>query len=102
MCHLGSDSIGRDRHHDIDHFILATISGKSGLRQQAIVHDTLGADGPADFRSILKLVFIFTLSVEFTGTLVLWIRFLFELEPIDAAWHALFHSSLRSATQASL
>ncbi len=59
-------------------FILATISGKSGLRQQAIVHDTLGADGPADFRSILKLVFIFTLSVEFTGTLVLWIRFLFE------------------------
>ena len=73
-------------------FILATISGKSGLRQQAIVHDTLGADGPADFRSILRLVFFFTFSVEFCGALLLWIRFLFEFDPSTAAWHAIFHS----------
>jgi trk system potassium uptake protein TrkH len=62
------------------------------LRQRALVAETLGARGDLDLRWVLGHVLRWTLALETTGALLLFVRFLFLMPPNDALWHAVFHA----------
>lgn len=73
-------------------FLLSSMAGRSGLRQRAIVAETLGAGEKSDLNRILKHVFFTTMWIEGAGILLLWVRFLFEFPPLEALWFAVFHA----------
>ena len=73
-------------------FILMQVGGRGGLRQRAVIAETLGAGDDADVRTILKRVLFATAIIEGIGILILWIRFLFLYPPLVALWHATFHA----------
>jgi trk system potassium uptake protein TrkH len=73
-------------------FIMLTLGGSVGLRQQALMSETLGSRGVTDVRKILRRVFAVSLSIEFLGAALLWIRFSFDMPWPRAGWYALFHS----------
>ncbi len=73
-------------------YITLQLGGRQGLRQRAIITETLGAGENADIRWVLGRVLRLTLIFEGVGALVLFLRFLFDYGPSTALWHALFHS----------
>lgn len=73
-------------------FIVLTLGGATGLRQQAVLADTLGGRGITDVRSLVRRVFIVTLGIEMIGAGVLWLRFSFDMPWQQAGWNAIFHS----------
>jgi trk system potassium uptake protein TrkH len=73
-------------------YITLQLGGRRGLRQRAIVAETLGAGENTDVRWVLGRVLRLTLLFEGAGALLLFIRFLFDYEPYTALWHAVFHS----------
>jgi len=73
-------------------YLTLQFGGRQGLRQRAVVPETLGAGENADLRWVLGRVLRLTLLFEGAGTLLLFIRFLFDYEPTTALWHALFHA----------
>lgn len=73
-------------------YITLQFGGRRGLRQRAIVAETLGAGENTDVRWVLGRVLRLTLLFEGAGALLLFVRFLFDYEPATALWHAVFHS----------
>jgi trk system potassium uptake protein TrkH len=73
-------------------FIVLTLGGASGLRQQALMTDTLGSRGATDVRGLVVRVFVVTAIIELIGAVCLWIRFSFDMPVGQAAWYAIFHS----------
>jgi len=73
-------------------FIMLTLGGAVGLRQQALMSDTLGSRGVTDVRKVLRRVFAVSLTIEFIGAVLLWGRFCLDMHWTKAAWYALFHS----------
>jgi trk system potassium uptake protein len=73
-------------------YLAFQLGGRLGLRQRAIITETLGAGEHADIRWVLGRVLRLTLLFEGVGALLLFVRFLFDLSPYDALWHAVFHS----------
>jgi trk system potassium uptake protein len=73
-------------------YLAFQLGGRLGLRQRAIITETLGAGDHADVRWVLGRVLRVTLLFEGVGALLLFVRFLFDLAPGDALWHAVFHS----------
>lgn len=73
-------------------YLAFQLGGRLGLRQRAIITETLGAGDHADIRWVLGRVLRVTLLFEGVGALLLFVRFLFDLAPRDALWHAVFHS----------
>lgn len=72
-------------------FVAFNVGARAGLRERAIVAETLGAQG-GDLLSILRSVALMTLFFEGVGFLLLAARNLFEMPVGLALWHALFHS----------
>ena len=73
-------------------FVAFQLGARQGLRQRAIVTETLGAREHADIRWVLGRVLRLTLLFEAAGAVLLFVRFLFDLAPHEALWHAVFHS----------
>lgn len=73
-------------------YLAFQLGGRLGLRQRAIITETLGAREHADIRWVLGRVIRLTLLFESVGALLLFIRFLFDFTPGDALWQAAFHS----------
>jgi trk system potassium uptake protein len=73
-------------------YLTLQLGGRQGLRQRAIVAETLGAGENADLRWVLGRVLRLTLLFEGAGAFLLFIRFLFDYTPSEALWHAVFHS----------
>jgi trk system potassium uptake protein TrkH len=73
-------------------YLAFQLGGRLGLRQRAIITETLGADDHADVRWVLGRVLRVTLLFEGVGAWLLFVRFVFDLAPGDALWHAVFHS----------
>ncbi len=73
-------------------FILAQLGGRAGLRQQAIISETLGASSSANLKLIIVRVFLLTIGIELLGALVMLPRFAAEYPLGKALWHSLFHS----------
>ncbi len=73
-------------------YITFQLGGRQGLRQRAIVAETLGAGENTNVRWVLGRVLRLTLLFEGVGALLLFLRFLFDYGPTTALWHAVFHS----------
>ncbi len=73
-------------------FISLQLGARSGLRQQMVISETLGAQEVTDLRGVLRSVLLLTLLIESLGFLALSARNLLEMPPSEALWHALFHS----------
>lgn len=73
-------------------FVMSEFGRRPGLRQRAVVSETLGGDDERDLGQLIRSVLTLTIFFEFAGFLLLFVRNLFH-EPIgDAAWNACFHS----------
>jgi trk system potassium uptake protein TrkH len=73
-------------------YITLQMGGRQDMHVRALMADTLGARGEPDLRGVIKRVVRFTLAFEFVGAVLLAIAFLFDHPPLDALWHAVFHS----------
>lgn len=73
-------------------FITLFWTGRESLHQRVALVETLGANPHDDLLSVLKNVVGFTLLFEGIGFGFLWVRFLFEMPFLTAAWHAMFYS----------
>lgn len=73
-------------------FVSMYWSGRENLKQRAAMVETIGANPHDDLTSVIKRVVTVTFFFEGIGLAVLFVRFLFEMSPMDAAWHALFLS----------
>ncbi len=68
------------------------LKGKFGIGSREIIQETLSFFDTIDVNSLLKSVFIFTITIEGIGALLLTIRFLFDMPLKDAIFNAIFHS----------
>ena len=68
------------------------LKGKFGIGSREIIQETLSFFDTIDVNSLLKSVFIFTITIEGIGALLLTIRFLFDMPLKDALFNAIFHS----------
>ncbi len=73
-------------------FITFGWTRRQGLRQRAVLTETLGTDEESNLGWVLRNVIGMTLLFEGVAFLILTIRNLFDEPPLQALWHALFHS----------
>lgn len=72
--------------------LVLLLGGRSGLRHQAVIAETLGAGGKTDVRTILRSVILTAGTIELIGVVLLWIRFSFDMHWLRALWYAMFHA----------
>ncbi len=75
-------------------FFLVFLRGRISLTNIKVVKDTFTSGGGVDIYSLLKLIIIFTLSVEAAGAALLFLRFR-KIFPADTA---LFHSVFQAVS----
>ena len=68
------------------------VRGKFGIGGREIIQETLSFFGTLDLVSLLKSVFVFTLTIEFIGAVFLSIRFAFDMPFAEAIYYGIFHS----------
>ncbi|MBU1196759.1 MAG: TrkH family potassium uptake protein [Proteobacteria bacterium] len=72
-------------------FILS-LGKKVGLTGKTIMRDTYSFEEGREIFSLLKEILLFTLSIEFIGALVLFLRFRTTQSISEAAFNAVFHA----------
>jgi trk system potassium uptake protein len=72
-------------------FVAFGWKSRAGLRERAVVAETLGVHA-ANLKSILAQVLVMTALFEGIGFAILTVRNLFDMPLPQAMWHALFHS----------
>jgi trk system potassium uptake protein TrkH len=73
--------------------ILSLLGRRLSLASRSVVTHTLaGARSSGGLRPLLRLVVLFTFTVEGLGALALFMRWRESLGPVQAAWAAVFHS----------
>jgi trk system potassium uptake protein TrkH len=72
--------------------VMLQLGGRFGLRERAVMNDTLGMGDVKDIRPVLKRVLGVTVVSELIGTALLFSRFAFDMPLGQALWQALFHS----------
>jgi trk system potassium uptake protein TrkH len=68
------------------------LGGRANLRHRAVLAETLGVQSEPDLGWVLRSVFKLTLAIEAIGFVILATRNLMIDPPVQALWHALFHS----------
>ena len=68
------------------------VRGKFGIGGREIIQETLSFFGTLDLVSLLKSVFVFTLTIELIGAILLTIRFAFDMPFGEAVYNGIFHS----------
>jgi len=68
------------------------LRGKFGIGSREIIQETLSFFDTIDVKSLLKSVFIFTITIEGIGAFLLTIRFMFDMPFGTALYQAIFHS----------
>lgn len=68
------------------------IRGKFGIGSREIIQETLSFFDTINVGELLKSVFLFTITIEFFGALLLTIRFAFDMPFNDALFAGIFHS----------
>lgn len=71
---------------------LAFLRGRVSLTNLKVVKDTFTSGPVVDIYGLLKLIVIFTCSVEFIGTLLLFLSFRSSFSPGTAFFHAFFQA----------
>ena len=72
--------------------LVFTLGGRLSIGQLSLVEQTFAAPGSPDLRELVRLVFLSTLSIEATGTAVLFMRWQETLGPAKALWFGCFHA----------
>ena len=68
------------------------VRGKFGIGGREIIQETLSFFGTLDLGALIKSVFIFTLTIELIGAVLLTIRFAFDMPFDEAIYFGIFHS----------
>lgn len=68
------------------------IRGKFGIGSREIMHETLSFFETINLAELLKSVFIFTITIEVIGAILLTLRFVFDMSFNDALFAGIFHS----------
>ena len=68
------------------------VRGKFGIGGREIIQETLSFFGTLDIRALLKSVFVFTLTIELIGAVLLSARFAFDMPFNEAIYNGIFHS----------
>lgn len=68
------------------------LRGKFGIGSREMIQETLSFFDTIDISSLLKSVFLFTFAFEAVGTVLLTIRFMFDMPLLEAFYSGLFHS----------
>lgn len=71
---------------------LSSVGRRIGLHQRTLITESHGALPHLDPRSLVRQVFIYTLSIELLGAFLLSVRFALDFPPHVALWMGLFHS----------
>jgi trk system potassium uptake protein len=66
--------------------------GRAGLRDRLVLAETLGGKSDNDLSWVVANVLKATFVCEGAGFVLLFVRNVFDLPPLAALWHALFHS----------
>jgi trk system potassium uptake protein TrkH len=72
--------------------ITSRLGGKAGLRDRAVIAETLSGHGEQNLAWILRRVLLTVVTCELIGTALLLPRFHRDLPLPDAVWYAMFHS----------
>jgi len=76
----------------LSNWILLSLRGRLGVYESVLTHTTFGAHPRVSPTVLVRRILVFTLSIEGAGALVLFLRFLVDFHPRQAAWLAVFHS----------
>ena len=76
----------------LSNWVLLSLRGRLGVYGSVLTLDTLGAHPRVSPSALVRRLILFTLTAEGVGALVLFLRFLGDYHPRQAAWLALFHS----------
>ncbi len=68
------------------------VRGKFGIGGREIIQETLSFFGTLDIGALLKSVFVFTLTIELIGAVLLSARFAFDMPFNEAIYNGIFHS----------
>ncbi len=68
------------------------LRGKFSIGEREIIQETLSFFDTIDLASLLKSVFIFTITIEAIGAVLLTVRFLFDMSFGEAVYAGIFHS----------
>ncbi|PID56961.1 MAG: hypothetical protein CR986_09800 [Ignavibacteriae bacterium] len=72
--------------------LLLFIRGKFGIGSREIIQETLTYFETNNVKDLFKSVFIFTITIEAIGAVLLIIRFLFDMPFEEAVFSGIFHS----------
>lgn len=73
-------------------YVLFQLGGREGMQHRVLMTETLGTDTGMELRWVLRNVISTVLVIEGVGFVLLAARNLFDMPPLLALWHALFHS----------
>lgn len=68
------------------------LKGKFGIGSREMIQETLSFFDTVDLSSLLKSVFIFTITIEAIGAVILAARFAFDMPLSQAIYAGIFHS----------
>ena len=73
-------------------FVMAQLGAGNGLREQALVAETLGATAKSSLKWIVARVILLTLGFELAGAIFLFPTFARQYPLPEAVWQSCFHS----------
>ena len=76
----------------LSNWVLLSLRGRLGVYGSVLTHATVGAHPRVSPTVLVRRILVFTLTIEGAGALVLFLRFLSDFQPRQAAWLAVFHS----------
>jgi trk system potassium uptake protein TrkH len=76
----------------LSNWVLLSLRGRLGVYGSVLTHTTIGAHPRVSPSVLVRRIFLFTFLIEGVGALVLFLRFLSDFNPRQAAWFAIFHS----------
>jgi trk system potassium uptake protein TrkH len=76
----------------LSNWVLLSLRGRLGVYGSVLTHATIGTHPRVSPTVLVRRILMFTLTIEGAGALVLFLRFLSDHQPRQAAWLAVFHS----------
>ncbi len=76
----------------LSNWVLLSLRGRLGVYGSVLTHETVGTHPHLSPTTLVRRILVFTLSIEGAGALVLFLRFVADVQPRRAAWLAVFHS----------
>ena len=73
--------------------LVLLVAGRSiSIKDRIIIQEGFHHSAPPDFKKLIRNIFLFTLSIEAAGALLLWFSWQGRLPSGNAVFHSIFHS----------